>query len=197
MCVEITGRQHNTTRKVSRDQGDHESAKEFYEEGLALSRKLDDQALLASALISVGAEFLLQGDHERGAMLNEEAAELYRASGNTGGLQYTLDNLGWAALMRGDLQQAESLHQESLELSRQLGDTLVAAEALDGLACSASARGQAERVAKLFGSAEALRQAVGYQQEPRELALREPYLQPPAHACQRQRGMRLGEKGVA
>ena len=161
---------------VSSDQGDHESAKEFYEEGLALSRKLDDQALLASALISVGAEFLLQGDHERGAMLNEEAAELYRASGNTGGLQYTLDNLGWAALMRGDLQQAESLHQESLELSRQLGDTLVAAEALDGLACSASARGQAERVARLFGAAEALRETVGYQQEPRELALREPYL---------------------
>jgi len=161
---------------VSSDQGDHERAKEFYEEGLALSRKLDDQALLASALISVGAEFLLQGDHERGAMLNEEAAELYRASGNTGGLQYTLDNLGWAALMRGDLQQAEALHRESLELSRQLGDTLVAAEALDGLACSASARGQAERVARLFGAAGALREAVGYRQEPRELAMREPYL---------------------
>jgi hypothetical protein len=67
-----------------------------------LSRKLDDKALLASALISVGAEFLLQGDHERGAMLNEEAAELYREQGNIGHLQYALDNLGWAALMRGE-----------------------------------------------------------------------------------------------
>src|SRR5215217_999328 len=46
---------------VSGDRGDHEEAKTFYE-GLALSRKLDDKALLASALISVGAEFLLQGD---------------------------------------------------------------------------------------------------------------------------------------
>src|SRR5215210_1122959 len=161
---------------VSSDQGDHEKAKEFYEEGLALSREVDDKALLASALISVGAEFLLQGDHERGAMLNEEAAELYRASGNTGGLQYTLDNLGWAALMRGDLQHAEALHRESLALSRQLGDRLVAAEALDGLACSASARGQADRAARLFGAAEGLREAVGYRQEPREHALREPYL---------------------
>ncbi len=161
---------------VSSDQGGHEKAKEFYEEGLALSRKLDDKGLLASALISVGAEFLLQGDHERGAMLNEEAAELYRASGNTGGLQYALDNLGWAALMRGDLQQAEALHRESLALSRQLGDKLVAAEALDGLACSASAGGQPERVARLFGAAEVLRESVGYRQEPREHALREPYL---------------------
>jgi predicted ATPase/class 3 adenylate cyclase len=161
---------------VSSDLGDHEEAKTFYEEGLALSRKLDDKALLASALISVGAEFLLQGDHERGAMLNEEAAELYRERGNRGHLQYALDNLGWAALMRGDQRQAEVLHRESLALSRQLGDKLVAAEALEGLACSASARGEAERVARLFGAAEAQREAVGYRQEPREHALREPYL---------------------
>jgi predicted ATPase/class 3 adenylate cyclase len=161
---------------VAGDRGDHEEAKEFYKEGLALSRKLDDKALLASALISVGAEYLLQGDHEQGAMLNEEAAGLYRERGNRGGLQYALDNLGWTALMRGDQQQAEALHRESLALSRQLGDKLVAAEALDGLACSASARGEAERVARLFGAAEALREAVGYRQEPREHALREPYL---------------------
>src|SRR5215211_7506518 len=161
---------------VSSDLGDHERAKKFYEEALALSRKFDDKALLGSALISVGAEYLLQGDHERGAMLNEEAAGLYRERGNSGHLQYALDNLGWAALMRGDEQQAEALHQECLALSRQLGDKLVAAEALDGLACSASTRGEAERVARLFGAAEALREAVGYQQEPRELALREPYL---------------------
>ena len=94
-------------------------------------------------------------------MLNEEAAELYRERGNRGHLQYALDNLGWAALMRGDQQQAEVLHRESLALSRQLGDKLVAAEALEGLACSASARGEAERVARLFGAAEAQREAVG------------------------------------
>jgi predicted ATPase/class 3 adenylate cyclase len=162
---------------VSSDLGDHERAETFYEEGLALSRELDDKALLASALISVGAEYLLQGDHERGAMLNEEAAGLYRERGNRGHLQYALDNLGWAALMRGNLQQAEALHRESLALSGQLGDKLVAAEALEGLACSASARGEAaERVARLFGAAESLRGTVGYRQETREHALREPYL---------------------
>jgi len=124
----------------------------------------------------VGAEFLLQGDYERGAMLNEEAAQLYRARGNKGHLQYALYNLGWAALMRGDQLQAEVLHRESLALGRQLGDKLVAAEALERLACSASARGEAERVARLFGAAEALREEVGYRQEPREHALWEPYL---------------------
>jgi tetratricopeptide (TPR) repeat protein len=160
---------------VTSERGDYEGAKGFYEEGLALSRKLDDTALLTSYLISLGYESLLQGDPERGATLNEEAAVLLGERGHKGRLQYALDNLGWAALMRGDRQQARSLHQESLALSRELGDKLVAAESLEGLACSA-ARGEEERAARLFGATEALREAVGYHQAPRERALREPFL---------------------
>jgi tetratricopeptide (TPR) repeat protein len=155
---------------------DYERAKRFYEEGLALSRTLDDTALLTSYPISLGYEYLLQGDPGRGATLNEEAAGLLRERGHKGKLQYALDNLGWAALTRGDRQQARSLHEESLELSRKLGDKLIAAESLEGLACSA-ARGEEERAARLFGAAEALREGVGYNQTPRERALREPYLE--------------------
>ena len=152
---------------VTSERGDYEGAKGFYEEGLALSRKLDDTALLTSYLISLGYESLLQGDPERGATLNEEAVVLLGERGHKGKLQYALDNLGWAALMRGDQQQSRSLHEESLELSRELGDKLIAAESLEGLACSA-ARGEEERAARLFGAAETLREAVGYNQAPRE-----------------------------
>jgi hypothetical protein len=70
--------------------------------------------------------------------------------------------------MRGDQQQARSLHEESLKLSLELGDKLIAAESLEGLACSA-ARGE-ERAARLFGAAETLREAVAYNQAPRESA---------------------------
>jgi hypothetical protein len=69
--------------------------------------------------------------------------------------------------MRGDQQQARSLHEESLKLSLELGDKLIAAESLEGLACSA-ARGEEERAARLFGAAETLREAVAYNQAPRE-----------------------------
>jgi hypothetical protein len=71
--------------------------------------------------------------------------------------------------MRGDQQQARSLHEESLKLSLELGDKLIAAESLEGLACSA-ARGEEERAARLFGAAETLREAVAYNQAPRESA---------------------------
>ncbi len=72
--------------------------------------------------------------------------------------------------------RAEALHEESLVLCRELGDKLIGSESLEGLACSAGAKGEAERAARLFGAAEALREAVGYQQTPRERSLREPYL---------------------
>jgi tetratricopeptide (TPR) repeat protein len=127
-------------------------------------------------LIALGYEYLLEGDHERATALNEEAAALLRERGHRGVLQYALDNLGWAALLRGDHERARKLHEESFALARELGNREIAAESLEGLACTAGARGEAGRAAKLFGAAEALREAVGYWQEPRERALREPYL---------------------
>jgi predicted ATPase/class 3 adenylate cyclase len=161
---------------VSSDRGDYEQAKELYEEGLALSRKLDGAELLGAFLINLGYESLLEGEPERANALNEEAAELYRKRGLRDGLQHALDNLGWATLLQGDYERAETLHKQSLRVSEDLGDKLIASESLEGLACTAGAQGEAERSAILFGAAEGLREAEGYQQATRDRSLREPYL---------------------
>ena len=155
---------------------DYEQAMQFYEEGLTLSRELGGAQPHGDFLISLGYESLLRGDYERAAALNEEAAVMFRQHGRKGGLEFALDNLGWAALLSGDHQRAKALHEESLALCRELGDKYVASESLEGLACIAVTNGEAERAATLFGAAEALREAVGYHQVPRERALREPYL---------------------
>ena len=161
---------------VSSDRGNYEQAKRLYEEGLALSRELAGAELLGAHLISLGYEYLLEGEPERATALNEEAAELYRKRGLRDGLQHALDNLGWATLLRGDYERAETLHKQSLKVSQDLGDMLIASESLEGLACTAGAQGEAERSAILFGAAERLREAEGYQQAPRDHSLREPYL---------------------
>ena len=161
---------------VSSDRGNYEQAKRLYEEGLALSRELGGAELLGAYLINLGYESLLEGEPERATELNEEAAELYRKRGRRGGLQHALDNLGWAMLLRGDYERAETLHKQSLGVSQDLGDKLSASESLEGLACTAGAQGEAERSAILFGAAEGLREAEGYQQAPRDRSLREPYL---------------------
>jgi predicted ATPase/DNA-binding SARP family transcriptional activator/DNA-binding CsgD family transcriptional regulator len=161
---------------VSRDQGDYERATFFYEEGVALCRESGYAALLAEYLVSMGYEFLLRGDYERATALNEEAAVLLRERGHAGGLEFALDNLGWAALLRQNYERAMEMFKESLVLCLKLGDKLVAVESLEGMACTAGARAEDERAARLFGAARGLREALGYEQEPRARALREPHL---------------------
>jgi DNA-binding CsgD family transcriptional regulator len=78
--------------------------------------------------------------------------------------------------MSGDLERAEALHKESLVLSKELGGSLSPFLILEGLACDAEAEGEALRAARLFGAAEALREAMGLTLEPAMRPLEEPYL---------------------
>ena len=80
----------------------------------------------------------------------------------------------------GDHEHAEALHEESLVLCRELGDRLIASESMEGLACTAGTKGEAERAARLFGAAEALREAAGYRQAPRERRCESRTWRPPA-----------------
>ncbi len=166
--------------RVSSDQGDHERATQFYEEGLALCRELGYTTPLPNFLSALACEFMLQGDQERATTVNSEATALVRKQGaNLGGhsrIPGTLERLGWAALLRGDQERAKTWHEENLRLSQKLGNTLIATESLEGLACAIGTKGEAQRAAKLFGAAQALREAVGYQQSPGERAVQEPYL---------------------
>jgi DNA-binding CsgD family transcriptional regulator len=154
----------------------HERAKKLWEEGIILCREVGYMYRLPDFSIGLGYVSILEGDYERGAALNEEAAGLCRERGYKSGLHFALDNLGWAALLRGDQERAKAAYEESLVVSKELGDKMVASESLEGLACIAVTRGEAEQAARLFGAAEALREAVGYQHSPEEDALREPYL---------------------
>jgi predicted ATPase/class 3 adenylate cyclase len=156
---------------------DRERGKELYQEGIGLARELGYAPGLARFLLSLGYVLLLEGDYERGAALNQEAATLLREHGYKGGsLGMVLDNLGWAALLQGDYDRARTFYQESLTLCKELGDAMIASESLEGMACIAAAEGEAEQAARLFGAAQALREAVGGQHEPEEDAWREPYL---------------------
>jgi predicted ATPase/DNA-binding SARP family transcriptional activator/DNA-binding CsgD family transcriptional regulator len=167
-----------TLSNVVAYRGDHERAMQLYEEGIALCRQLGGAYLLGAFLINLGYVYLLEGNLERATALNQEAADLFREQGRrSGGLQYALDNLGWAMFLRGEYDKASTLLKESLALCHEVGDRMIASEILEGLACSAGAKGEARRAARLFGAAEALREAIGYQQTPRHVALAEPFLE--------------------
>jgi len=161
---------------ISLDLDDHEWGKAHLEEGIDLCQKLGYGLRLADLLNDLGHIFLLEGDFERGAALSEEATVLYRERGYKGGLEFGLTNVGWAALLQGDHERAGASFEDSLTLCLELGDRLTASASLEGLACISGTEGEAEQAARLFGAAEALREATGSERTPEENALREPYL---------------------
>lgn len=156
--------------------GDRVRAKGLYEMGIVVCREVGYTFQLTAFLSSLGYTLLLEGDFERGAALIEEAAALVRERGYKGGLEGLVDNVGWAALLQGDHERARSSYQESLTLCKELGDKMITSESLEGLACISATEGATGRAARLFGAAEALREAVGYHHMPEEDAWREPYL---------------------
>ena len=155
--------------------GDYERAKQLYEEGIALCWELGYGARLGELLHYLGYILLLEGDYDRGAALNEEAATLFRERGYKGGLDVVQKNLGWVALLQGNQQRAKTFFVESLVLCKELGNKIITSGSLEGLACVAGATGVSEHAARLFGAAETIREAVGYEHLPEEDALRAPY----------------------
>ena len=65
------------------------------------------------------------------------------------------------ALCQGNYGRAAALLEESLGLVRSLGDKRGIAECLEALASVAAHTGHSERAARLLGTAQALREAIG------------------------------------
>lgn len=158
------------------DEEEYEQAAKLFEESLALGRELGKTGLISSNLINLGLTRLFQGDVERAESLSMEAVALLRERGHRDSLPWALDNLGWAALSRGDHERARDRFVECLALCREQSNRILAIQNLEGLACAAGARREDERSARLFGTADALREALGDPKGARDLALQEPYL---------------------
>jgi DNA-binding CsgD family transcriptional regulator/tetratricopeptide (TPR) repeat protein len=156
--------------------GGQEQARAYYEEALAISRELGSASILRSCVNCLGVSHLLQRDPERALPFLEESAALCREAGDRTLLPMPVNDLGWVALLGGDLDRAEALHKESLALSKELGGSLGTPNFLEGLACDAGAKGEFEKAARLFGAAQALREAWGVPLEPALRPLEEPYL---------------------
>ena len=74
--------------------------------------------------------------------------------------------LGVAGLYAGDREQPHLLLEQALALCLELGDRQVGADCLSGLAAVAGLEGDVRRAARLFGAAEAMREAFGIPPSP-------------------------------
>ena len=145
-------------------------AEELSGEALATFRRIGDAEGVTWALINLGAAALYGGDHAGAAPLLEEGLATSVRAGYREGEAWCLNLLGVVACRAGDPAGAEEALRKSLKVHRELGDRWRIASVLEGIAGTARARGAPERAARLFGTAESLRETLAAPLPPVECA---------------------------
>jgi DNA-binding CsgD family transcriptional regulator len=163
---------------VLNDEGDPARATALWEESLALAQEAGDHYRVGIMLSNLGYAALLQGDYEHATALGEEALGFANELGSAGVelVPEILVNLGLAALLKGDHERATSSFEEALAISQEAGRKPSVINALEGMAGLAGALQENTRAARLWGAAQAAREATGIALPPGDRALHEAHL---------------------
>ena len=140
---------------------EYATARTYLEESLAVLRKLGDRQTAIMALAQLALSVHGLGDDQTAERLLNEGLEANRAWGRPTGAAQCLAQLASIDRKRGDLPTARARLDESLRLYWEAGDRPSVARMLHYQAGLAVAEGRVERGVRLFGSAEALRAALG------------------------------------
>jgi non-specific serine/threonine protein kinase len=141
--------------------GEYAKAKTYYDESLALFRDLQDTASIAKCLSNLGTVAFFFSDYDQAQTYYEESLALHKELGDKWGVAVLLFNLGEAAAIQGGYREAEELYRESLPILSEIGDKGAIAQCLEGLAGAHGGQHRPLHAARLFGAAEALREATG------------------------------------
>jgi len=151
-------------------QNDQATVDSLLGEGFALARELGDTDSTAYSYVLKGQIAFSQGDTDDALSFLERGAKLYREVGSLHGIAESLSQLGRVVATQGNNSQAYALYEESLAIARELRHPGLIASCLEGLAQVIVAQGKAVWAARLWGAAEALREAVSIPRPPIEQA---------------------------
>jgi tetratricopeptide (TPR) repeat protein len=150
------------------DIGDLVKTRDLYEQALATYKGCGDDAGTAAVLNNLGVLASYEEDWERAETLYEEAFSFYKARDDMQGIARSLMNLGDVKVEQGDFTTAASHLHDSFVMFQQLRSRWDIAYLLEGMANVMRAQDRAEDAAKLFGSAEILRERLGAPLPPSE-----------------------------
>ena len=142
-------------------EGDPAKVRTLLEESLALCREVGHKDGIVITLSLLGEVFLQQGDTVKARLLLEESVALSRELGYRHGTAESLSLFGRVEALEGDYAEARAFYEESLAIEREVGDNLSIAFYLEGLADVVAVQGDPKWAARLWGVAEALREAMG------------------------------------
>jgi DNA-binding CsgD family transcriptional regulator/Flp pilus assembly protein TadD len=156
--------------------GDREESIAFLSEALAVSRGTGNLRRNATSLGNLGITMLVHGNSEQATVLLDESLALFRDIDDSSNIAIGLMYSALAALTKSDYERVKVLSQESLALLQKAEDRQHIPDCLEIMAGGAAAQGRAQRAARLWGAAEAMREAIGVPLQPEDLKLLDPYL---------------------
>lgn len=159
------------------------------EQSLLHLRKVGHKPFIATALVLLGQISLEQGEQSRAREHAEESIALLRELGDRGTTAEALIGLARVRTYQGDLEAADQLYQECLMLLQEIHNKESIPACLEGLAVAKAEQGELVWAVRLWGAAEALREAIDTPIAPVYLA---GYQQAVAHAR-----TRLGQEAFA
>jgi non-specific serine/threonine protein kinase len=192
----------NNLGNLAQAQGAPERVRALQEESLAIRRKIGDKAGISQSLNNLAVLAQEQRDFSRARALLEESLAIDRELDNKKGVAISMRNYGELMQLQGEFARALIFYQQSLGLFRELDYKLGITACMEGFAVLASMQNQATRAARLFGIAEALRDAVGASQPVsfdgaeygRSLAATRAHLNDEAFATAQSEGRGMGTK---
>lgn len=137
-----------------------EPAMSYYQEGMEVARRLGDRRGVADISNNLGVLARMEDDWTAATVHYEESLDIFRELKDEIGAARVLMNLGEARLEAGDHAAAARHCKESLGIFYDQHSHWDIADVLEVLAAVATARSDPREAARLFGAAEALREAL-------------------------------------
>jgi predicted ATPase/DNA-binding CsgD family transcriptional regulator len=142
-------------------QSDPATIHSLLEESLTLYRELGHKEGVASSFNLLGRVALSQGDVDTARSLLEESVAISKEIGTRWGTAQSLCVLASVGARLGEFAAAHVLYEESVAIARKVGSKWLIPFCLEGLADVAAVQGEPTWAARLWGAAEALRDAIG------------------------------------
>lgn len=133
--------------------GQVDLAKNVYEEGQAIARKIGNRQDEAAHLSGLGTVYHTLGKIEQSIKFWEDAWVILREINNPQNESYILGNLGRAHFSIGQVPKAIDFHEQGLAISRQIGDRRGEANRLQHLGVCYCVKGQVEQGLDFFQQA--------------------------------------------
>lgn len=144
--------------RLASSKGDKREKERYIEKVRGMVHEMPRSFYVSMFILGIGMDERLRGNYDSARKSFEEGLELYKRLRSKHFVLVMRSELGHVERQSGNLVQAKSIYQETIKGWQDLGNRAAVAHELECFGFLAIHDEEPQRAAKLFGSAEALRE---------------------------------------